>query len=154
MGLSRTMGSILGVGLLVSAGLAMAESTPANAYDLKGADGVKVSYSASGFGGVPLFHYSDRRNDLSFKGDEIRTEKTSIGTLVTVRLRDVPDLEGLDFTLVVPRVNVDESGEGGVRTFGFWTLQRTSIGGPDLVDGQVESYRTLALSGTARALVF
>ena len=39
-------------------------------------------------------------------------------------------------------------------SFGFWTLQRTTIGGPDLVDGQVQSYRTVGLRGTAQALDF
>ena len=131
-----------------------AGGTPANAYDLESSRGLRVSYSASSFGGVPLFHYDDGTRELSFRDDELRTEKTSIGTLITVRLKDTPDLEGIDFTLVVPRVNVDDSREGPVKTFGFWTRQRTTIGGPDLVDGQVESYRTVRLAGTAQYLDF
>jgi hypothetical protein len=133
---------------------AAAPVAAANAYDLRGPGGVRVSYSASSFAGFPLLHYADRRTERSFRDSEIRTESTSVGTLVTVRFEDTPDLEGLDFTLVVPRVNVDESREGPVRTFAFWTTQRTTIGGPDLVDGQVESYALLRLTGTARYLEF
>jgi len=149
---AAAMGSVL-LGFAAWNAIA-AGGAPANAYDLEGPRGLRVNYSASSFGGVPLLQYQDRRRTLSFRDTEIRTEPTSIGTLVTVRLEDTPDLEGLDFTLVVPRVNVDDSREGPVATFGFWTRQRTTIGGPDLVEGQVESYATVQLTGTAQRLDF
>ncbi len=144
--------------LLAAAGWSVAAaafaSRSANTYDLQGRSGLQVTYSSTSFTGDPRFRYADGVTDRSFRGDEIRTEDTSLGTLVTVRLNDVPDLEGTDFTLVVPRVNVEEATTESVRTFGFWTLQRTSIGGPDLVKGQVQSYRAVGLRGTAQALVF
>jgi len=134
---------------------AVPASQAANSYDLRGPDRLEVSYSSSSIAGVPLLRYADRRGERNFRGDEIRTEETAVATLVTVRLRDTPDLERVDFTLVVPRVNVKETGaEEAVRTFGFWTRQRTTIGGPDLVDGQVQEYRAVRLRGTATALVF
>ena len=126
----------------------------ANTYELKSRSGLFVGFSSTSFTGDARFRYVEGKTDLSFRGDEIRIEETSLGTLATVRLEDVPDLEGKDFTLVVPRVNVEDGGTESVASFGFWTLQRTTIGGPDLVDGQVQSYRTVGLRGTAQALDF
>ena len=121
---------------------------------MKSRSGLFVGFSSTSFTGDARFRYVEGKTDLSFRGDEIRIEETSLGTLATVRLEDVPDLEGKDFTLVVPRVNVEDGGTESVASFGFWTLQRTTIGGPDLVDGQVQSYRTVGLRGTAQALDF
>ena len=60
-----------------------------------------------------------------------------------------PDLDTLLLVLVVPTVNLDESGTAKIRTFAVLTTHRTSIGGPDLVNGQLQTYKTVGLRGVA-----
>lgn len=89
------------------------------------------------------------RND-AFATSDLRIEQTSLGQLVTVDLEAVPDLHTLSFTLALPEVHLDGD-EAEVTTFGVWRTAATSIGGPALVKGQLDRYKTVTLKGTARA---
>ena len=51
-----------------------------------------VIYSATSITGKPVFNYQDSKGIYSFTGDEIRTQKTETGTMVTVTLESIPDL--------------------------------------------------------------
>ena len=51
--------------------------------------------------------------------------------------------------LVLPTVNLDDSKTAKIRTFAVLATHRTSVGGPDLVDGQLQTYKTVSLRGTA-----
>ncbi len=124
-----------------------------NLYELEGFGGLRVTYSTTSIAGVPLFNYSYHGKDHAFRGDEIRTQKTEIGQLVTVTLEAVPDLHTITFTLLIPTVNLDEKNEARIQTDGIRTLHRTSIGGPGLVKGQVDLYDFARLYGTAKSVV-
>jgi hypothetical protein len=56
-----------------------------NLYQLKG-HGLHVTYSTSSIDGRPRLSYQDTHQMHSFVGDEIRTDPSEIGTLVTVTL--------------------------------------------------------------------
>jgi hypothetical protein len=111
---------------------------------------VHVQYATTSIDGKPRLTYRDRGVDRTFVGDEIRTEDTSVGRLVSVTLSVVPDLHTVTFSFFLPTLNIDR--EAHVVTEGLYTTQRTSIGGPQLVRGQLESWRSVTLSGIARSV--
>ena len=57
----------------------------ANFYRLSG-DGVSIDYITSGIDGKPHFNYHDNVTRRTFIGDQVRSEPTHIGTLVSVVL--------------------------------------------------------------------
>ena len=127
------------------------DNTP-NLYQLQGA-AVSVSYSTTSIDGRPRFTYQDAQQMHSFSGDEIRTDPSEIGTLVTVTLREVPDLGRTTFTLLLPRVRLDDSNTAQVATVGITAMHRASIA-PVLDRGQTQTYRSVRLTGTARSVLF
>jgi len=49
-----------------------------NFFDLSGG-AIKVSYSSTSFGGLPLFHYEDGKVKKDFVGGDIRKEESELG---------------------------------------------------------------------------
>jgi len=129
----------------------VALSTP-NLYQLHGHH-LHITYSTSSIDGKPRFQYHDPFQTLQFSGDQIRTLESEIGTLVTVTIRLTPDFGSTSFTLMVPQVNLDQSSQSHVKTFGVTTLHRFSIA-PQLDTGQIEHYTVAELSGTASLVAF
>lgn len=115
--------------------------------------GRSIDYSTSSIAGVPLLNVMWDGQTFSFRGDEIEVLESPLGRLVTVTLSVIPDLETVTLTLVVPAMNVDANGEP-LRTFAVRTTNRTSIGGPALVKGQLQTYQRYALTGRAQHVVF
>src|SRR5690349_13266271 len=93
-----------------------------NQYDLFD-HAVHVSYSTSGIDGKAHLAYRDATHDKSFSGDQIRTEDTSLGRVVSVTLEVVPDLHSITFGFFLPTLNVDR--EAHVVTEGIYTTART-----------------------------
>ena len=115
--------------------------------------GIEITYSTSRFGGPPLLTYKDRQRTLTFQGEEIRQLESEIGQQVTVIIEQIPDLQTVTFHLLLPAINLDEP-ESRFRTIGIITTHRTSIGGPDLVKGTLQTYRVKGLMGTAQLVNF
>ena len=128
----------------------MAGVTP-NLYDLTG-DGVTVSYSTSSISGKPLFSYKKGRTSLNFSGDEITTQETEIGDLVSVTIAKTVDRGFTSFSVLIPSIKLPASGKQSFRTVGITTVHTTSIGGP--VKGAGETYKTVDLRGSAKAVEF
>ena len=126
----------------------------ANLYELSGED-TSITYTPLGFGGSSQLNYHRAEQDIVFRGSEVRTTATEIGTLVTVNVAFVPDLETVTFSLFVPAVNLrNGTAEAPVETIGLLTSARTSIGGPGLVQGQLKTYQAIPLAGTAKLVDF
>ena len=115
--------------------------------------GIEITYSTSSLSGLPLLTYKDRQRTLTFQGDEIRQLESEIGQQVTVIIEQIPDLRTVTFTLLLPTINLDES-ESRFRTIGIIATHRTSIGGPDLVKGALQTYRVRELRGKAQLVNF
>lgn len=115
---------------------------------------VQITFSTSSFAGDPLLQF--RRGDEihSFRGEEIRAVATEFAVQVTVTLEVIPDARSLTLTLLLPAVNLPPSLESPVETLAIFTTSLTSIGGPRLVEGQIQSYSTIELTGTAQAVDF
>ena len=124
-----------------------------NLFELQGG-GARISWTPAGLAGRPQLTYDDGEEQYSFGPDDLRLSRSPLGRLVTAQLAAVPDKGTTSLVLVVPQVNLGDKTEQRVRTLAVVTEQRTSIGGPGLVTGQVQTYRTLRLTGTARQVEF
>lgn len=79
---------------------------------------------------------------------------TPVGRLVTATLQQSEDGDTATVSVLLPRVNLSQVGdEGGADTafeaVAVFTTTRTSIGGPKLVEGPIQSYVAVAMAGTA-----
>jgi hypothetical protein len=119
-------------------------------YELSGA-GIHVIYSTTSISGKPLFNYHDAFQAKNFSGDEIQTQKSILGTLVSVFLMRTVDGPSTSFTLLVPNVRLPASNSANISTEGITTLHKSSIIGPPL--GQTELYTVHRLHGTASFVV-
>ena len=131
---------------------ATAETVP-NLYELQGGK-VRITYSTSSISGQPQFDFRQARKTLHFSGTELQTTKTLIGTLVTVTIEQTPDLKSVTFSLLLPDVNLQQSGKVNIKAIGIFTTTKTSIAGPKLVKGALQTYKVESLSGTAKAIQF
>jgi len=126
-------------------------NTP-NSYELTGTD-TEITYSTTSFSGQPQLTYRDQKDQCSFSGAEIRSLDTEIGQQVTVTIEQIPDLHSITLTVLIPTINLDGV-ESRFRTRAIFTTRRSSIGGPRLIKGALQSYRVLALRGVARNVDF
>ena len=129
-----------------------AEAQEPNVFELKGM-GIELTYSTTSLSGQPQLTYKDMKRTLTYRGEEIRQLDSEIGQQVTVTLEQIPDLRTETLTLILPAINVEATGTG-FQTIAIITTHRTSIGGPDLVKGVLQTYRTKTLRGTARTVIF
>lgn len=123
-----------------------------NLYELKGGN-LHATYSTTGKDGQPYFSYQDGNQTLSFKGKEIRQEKSEAGTLVSVTLRMTVDSGSTTFTLLVPAVRLVEPSSVQIHTIGIETVHKFSVVPPANL-GQIETYTTTELSGEAKVVLF
>lgn len=135
--------------------IAVQDTIDANLFEVEGY-GVRITYSKSSITGDPRFSYRDKERSLDFSGHEIRVEATdALGDLVTVTIEEVPDLRTVTVTLLVPEFNLPEdTKQSPFETEAVFTTNHTTIGGPSLVQGQLKSYKSVRLSGTAQQVAF
>jgi hypothetical protein len=124
------------------------EPNQPNHFELAGGY-TQITYDTTSITGQALFHYQDQERDLNFTGDDISSQDTDIGTLVTVTLEVIPDLHTLTLTLLVPQINLPDGNESPFSTLAILTTHHTSIGGPRLVEGPLQTYEVVTLQGTA-----
>jgi hypothetical protein len=151
LGIFAVMVSLLGQGLAAAATTTAIPEQP-NLYKLTNRN-MHVVYSTTSLTGEPRLSYRDRNLSLSFAGDEIRVLATEIGQQVTLTLEQVPDLKTVTFTLLIPDINL-KNGPTLFKTSAITTTHRTTIGGPGLVEGQIQSYVTRGLLGVASHVVY
>lgn len=153
--MKRTVCAIAVVALALIAAARGAEQpkTP-NHYVLAGG-GLHVIYSTSGIDGKPHLNYQEgKKQTLSFRGDEIRSVETEIGTLVSVTLRRTAEGGCTTFSLLLPRVTLPNGANSvSIRTEGITTLRRDAQGAA-AGSGQLDTYTVAHLRGTAGAVVF
>src|SRR3954454_6165192 len=118
-----------------------------NLFELRGG-GLHVTFTASAIDGKNHLSYRDADGPKEFSGRQIATTRTPLGALHTVELRQVADLEQVTFTLLLPEFR--GGGSDVVRTVGVTTVRHTTIAGPPA--GQVTTYDTVTLTGTARTV--
>ena len=122
------------------------QMVPANSFRLL-LDEVPVSYSTTSLIGVPIFNIGEQQ----FSGDELLLEDTALGQQITVVTEQIPDVEIVTFTLVVPPVLLDGTKPADIELPGVTATHRTTAAGPPL--GQGSSYISAILRGTAEYIV-
>jgi hypothetical protein len=127
----------------------------ANLFELEGY-GVRITYSKSSITGDPRFSYTDKDRSLNFSGSEIRVQGSDeIGDLITVTIEAISDLRTVTVSLLVPEFNLsEESRQSSFETEAIFVTSHTSLGGTGLVQGQLKSYKAVALTGTAQQVDF
>ncbi|HWQ19214.1 MAG TPA: hypothetical protein VN455_05495 [Methanotrichaceae archaeon] len=123
-----------------------------NLFEMEGR-GTRIAVSLSSFTGGPQLQYRDMRIQRTFTGPEINIQDSDIGLVVKVVLERTVDFGDTILTLFIPHINMSGT-ETPFRTVALLVTTRTSIGGPGLVRGPLETYQVLALRGIARAVVF
>lgn len=127
----------------------MADENTPNLYELAGS-GEQISYSVGGFDGRSRLRVDGRE----FVGDEIGVASTALGSEVTVTTEVVEDLRTVTLTVLLPAVNLREATAAELDTLAIETASATTVGGPHLVEGPVQTYRVIELRGTARSVDF
>jgi hypothetical protein len=134
-------------------GFLMHNVTRANLFELGGGS-IHVTFSSTSVLGGPILSYRDPQRSLSFKGEDIASEETALGKLITVTLESIPDARTVTFTLILPIVTVMSQSAGtqiqvpGVTTIDLTTRTTT---GPQL--GPQKLYEVVNLRGTAQFIV-
>jgi hypothetical protein len=120
-------------------------------FELRG-DDLRMAYAATGSEHVVEYH--DAQRDHIFRGAEIATLESAIGTLLTVPLRFIPDpleltlTQRLTFTLLLPKI-VLQGTTSSFETVAIRTSHRAGDG-PAVAAGPLQRYEVLILQGVAR----
>ncbi len=122
---------------------------PANHFVLRHHD-IEVDYIVGITPGIPALTYRDGNSSaLSFIDADITTDKTALGTLVSVSLQKTADTGGERFGFVLPELDIPQGRSGCFETVGVY--ERFS--GPDSIPPVPPSWRGIKLHGTARTVI-
>jgi hypothetical protein len=77
----------------------------ANKFTLK-VDRVEVSYTIGATPGIPALIYKDQKMSKEFEANEIHTDSTTLGSLLTVTLEVTVDHGGTTFSFFLPSLHV------------------------------------------------
>ena len=127
-----------------------ADNTGPIRYVLQGGETAIVYVPAVG-GSAAQLEYRDAKGTLSFAGDELSVEQSpALAGLVSASIEYAPDGYERIVTLLVPDVNRDEiQPDVPIHTIAILTMHLTSIGGPALVKGALQTYEVVELDGVA-----
>jgi len=115
--------------------------------------GINVTYTTTGFDGKPHFTYTSWFITHTFSGTQIKTESSVLGTLVSVTILQTVDSGSTTFTVLIPRINLNQGEALAITTEGITTHHRFSIF-PAAMHGQLDTYNVATLTGTAQHAVF
>lgn len=131
----------------------MADVKEPDNYELS-RDEVELTYSTTSIDGSPRFSFREAQRRFDFSGEQIQTRETDLGTEVTVILETIADLRTVTLTLLVPAINLGQETEVQFATVAIETTNHTTIGGPRLIIGPLQTYRVIELHGTAKSVSF
>ena len=86
------------------------QSEKPNQYQLMSNE-IQITYTLSNDNGQPELSYQGTHGSLTFTGNDIRTEETLLGTLITVFLVRTVDTGSVTLTLLLPGVNLAGTAE-------------------------------------------
>jgi hypothetical protein len=117
---------------------------PANHFTVKG-KGIEGTIDTAGLAGSPVV-------DLRVDGavvDNAELDISDMGIEVNGFVEAVPDMKTVLVRLTVPQCNVEDHQTTEFSGFAVVVTSRTSIGGPPLVGGPLQTYDVRAVTGTA-----
>lgn len=127
------------------------ETKQANLFELQGYD-IQITFSTTSITGQPQFSYQDPAENRSFSGDEIVSEETALGQMVTVQLKNNAADEGLEsVTLLIPVIQLGEAQSVPIQTLAILSRQAVFVAPGS---GQLQQYDPVYLVGTAQSVAF
>ena len=123
----------------------------ASNYELSGKD-LEVTYTQI-MGGPPNLTVKQDGVEKHYAGTQVMvTHDPALGRVVSVTTEVVFDGDNTTLSVLLPAVNFGDKGEVSVRTVAIEVTHRGHIGGPQFIDGQLATYKSIALRGKARRI--
>jgi hypothetical protein len=107
--------------------------------------GVEVDYTIGGDPVFPALTYKSGALLKSFKANEISSENTGLGTIVSFALIQSIDRGGERFGFFLPFINVTHGHNAHFRTVGVYEMHS----GPNSVPHRPSTWRCIEMNGTA-----
>lgn len=99
---------------------------------------------------APVMVYVTPGREERYHGKSLYVDKSPVGTLYSAAIEVIPDLHSIFFTVMVPEANCPENARSvSIETLAIQTLSQTHFAGPAVIDGQVQKYKTIHLTGIA-----
>ena len=123
-----------------------------NVFELEGYR-ARIWYSTTSFAGVAELTYVSRGEKFSFRGEQLKVERTQLGQMVTVALNNNPQAIGSveTLTLMIPAMTVPaDSRQADMQTVAMFSVRTPQVKS----SSQSQFYMPLCLAGTARQIDF
>jgi len=120
----------------------------ANKFVLKGS-GVEVDYTVGATIGLPALIYRDGAFEKTFTAQQILTDNTGLGELVSVPLLLTVDAGGERFGFFLPLINVARGQTAHFHTIGVYE----TFSGPNSIPHRPSVWRCIEMSGTAQSVI-
>ena len=121
---------------------------PANKFVLKGS-GVEVDYTIGANPAFPALVYTDGAFQKKFNPNQILTDDTGLGELVSVALISTIDTGGERFGFFLPFINITHSQTVQFHTIGVFE----TFSGPDSVPRRPSTWRCIEMTGRAQSVI-
>ncbi len=129
----------------------VSQNAEPNLFELHGHD-THITYSTTSVTGKPQLVYRNSEQSYNFSGDDIRTQDSELGTLVSVSLVKTIDQGSTSLTLVVPSVNLAGEQQQPIKTLAVVTKHLVGIQPGQ--KGARELYHEVSLEGKAESVLF
>jgi hypothetical protein len=126
----------------------MEEPMSANRFVLKHHH-IEVDYTIGITPGLPALIYKDGPNVKNFQANEITTDETGLGSLVSVSLVKSIDAGGERFGFFLPQLDVPSGQTEKFTTAGVYE----EFSGPDSIPRRPPSWSCIELHGTAQTVI-
>lgn len=113
-------------------------------------DALHITYSTTSLMGQPQFNYHDAEQSHAFRGDEIRTQRGELGTLLSVSLKTSVDASATVLTLILPDIQLVGHQPSSSQTIAIVIQCLGTLPG----EGPRQTYEVLDLQGTAQFVLF
>ena len=110
---------------------------------------IEVDYTIGITPGLPALIYKDGPNVKNFKANEITTDETGLGSLVSVSLVKSTDTGGERFGFFLPQLDVPSGQTEKFITSGAYE----EFSGPDSIPRRPPSWSCIELHGTAQTVI-
>lgn len=110
---------------------------------------VEVDYTVGMPPELPALTYKDGAEVKTFKNNEITTNDTALGSLVSIPLLLTVDTGGERFGFFLPQIDVPMGQTADFKTVGV----REKFGGPDSIPHAAPTWRCVELRGTAQTVI-
>src|SRR5271157_5037330 len=109
---------------------------------------IEVDYTIGITPGLPALIYKDGHSVKNFQANEITTDQTALGSLVSVALVKSIDIGGERFGFFLPQLDVPSGQTERFTTAGVYD----QFSGPDSIPRRPQSWTCIELHGTAQTV--